>query len=379
MRIFSPLLILTAVLLLVARPSAAFDWRSLAAPDSELYECLVRELGEERVAGLGKGRPEDRKQRRKAKMALLKCKNEAALAKGTGTPPYDGPLFDAMSQIDETAARKRAMANVIDAGVDKLALFARSRKRLHQNERLVLDLAKHHPDLIVTGAPKYFRLKNDLSDTYIRATVEGVKKHDYRFVGEILYTHGDKSEGATTAQGERFVEPLAPGTRKLLQAVAPLDIPLMVHFENYAWDRDAPKFHRLFAQWPDQTFIIPHMAFATPEQVTELLSRHPNVYMTISKKERAMKGFSDADKADAIGSSLVDSGFRLRPEWREVLLRFQNRLLFATDPHWPSLWDSYQQPVLVHRVLLGQLPREAAEKIAYKNAERLYGVKVNAD
>lgn len=371
-----PLLILAVVLMVWVRPSVAFDWSELASPNSELYECLVDELGEALVKKLRKGRPGDRKERRRVKMAIGQCRNEVAVAEGTGHPPYEGPLFDAMSQIDDEADADKGIANVRAAGVTKLALFARSKKRLHENEQFVLDLAHEHPDLIVLGAPKYFRHGDDLSARYIKATVEGAREHGYHFIGEILYTHGDKAEGAATGRGERFTDPAAHGTQKLLAAIAPLDIPLMVHFENYAWERDAPRFHRLFEQWPNQVFIIPHMAFATHEQATEMLSRHRNVFMTISKKERAMRGFSDPEKAGAIGTSLVNSRFELRDRWREVLIRFQDQLLFATDPHWPQLWETYQQPVQMHRIVLGQLPRQAAEKIAYKNAERLYGVKV---
>ena len=48
---------------------------------------------------------------------------------------YDGPLFDAMAQIDETVNMKQAIKDVRNASISKIALFARSRNSLGENEK----------------------------------------------------------------------------------------------------------------------------------------------------------------------------------------------------------------------------------------------------
>ena len=68
----------------------------------------------------------------------------------------------------------------------------------------------------------------------------------------------------------------------------------MTHWEVYAWERDWPRFSKLYDAYPKQLFIIPHMAFGSPQQVETILSRHPNVYMTLSKKLKTKEGFSDS-------------------------------------------------------------------------------------
>jgi predicted TIM-barrel fold metal-dependent hydrolase len=203
--------------------------------------------------------------------------------------------------------------------------------------------------------------------------VNGVKKHGYRFIGELLYTHGDKRSGKQYLQGERYVDPSLAGTTRLLEAIAPFDIPFMAHWEPYAPKRDYPKFHALYSAWPNQTFLLPHMGFASPETVGNFMDRHPNLYLLTSKKERYMGNYSDPDKQAAIGSAMLE-GQRLRPEWKKLLIKYQDRILFATDPHMAKLWDRYDKVVNNHRLILGQLPRKVAEKIAYKNAEKMYGV-----
>ncbi len=102
------------------------------------------------------------------------------------------------------------------------------------------------------------------------------------------------------------------------------------------------------------------------------MSRHPNLYMIISKKERLMEDFSDPRKQSSIGTAMLD-GFYLTPQWKKILIQYQDRLVFGTDPHMKKLWKKYPAIITSHRLLLGQLPPEAASKIACRNAEKLYG------
>jgi len=363
-----------AVFLLLAGRATALDFSRIADAPSEVIQCMEGKLEPETMASVRNGkRPKDYSTRKTIKKAYEKCLSATSGIRGV--TPYDGPLFDAMSQIDETVDMNAAMARVRAAGVGKLALFARSRKRLHQNENAVLKLSKLNPDLIVLGSPKYFQLSGDVSRDYIRATVDGVRKYGYRFIGELLYTHGDKGSGKQYPAGERYVDPSKPGTARLLKEIAPLGVPFMTHWEPYAPERDFPRFHKLYSSWPDQVFLLPHMGFASSEQLETFMSRHPNLYLLTSKKERLMSDFSDPEKVKAIGSAMLD-GDILRSEWKKLLIKYQDRILFATDPHMRKLWEKYGDVVDNQRLILGQLPREVAEKIAYRNAERLYGVSI---
>lgn len=361
-----------ALIVLPAFGVSAYDFSVVSQASPEVMLCMERQLPSEVMELILSGqRPEDRAIRKQIKKAYEGC-----LVPSGGEElnvVYDGPLFDAMSQIDETVDMDRAMDAVRVAGVSKLGLFARSRKELHQNERAVLALAQKNPDLIVLGAPKYFQLSGDVSGGYITATVDGIRKHGYRFIGELLYTHGDKGSGKQYGEGERYVDPSKPGTTKLLKAIEPLQIPFMAHWEPYEPDRDFPRFHDLYSAWPGQIFLLPHMGFASAEILDEFMGRHPNLYLLTSKKERLMNDFSDPEKQKMIGSSMLD-GDILRPEWKALLIRYQDRILFATDPHMRKLWERYGMAVKRQRLILGQLPRDVAEKIAFRNAEKMYGV-----
>ncbi|MBB42702.1 MAG: hypothetical protein CMM44_02935 [Rhodospirillaceae bacterium] len=290
---------------------------------------------------------------------------------------YNGLLIDAMAQIDETVDSSIAIQRVKRAGISKIALFARSRRYLSENEQAVISIKKNNPNLIILGSPKYFLLRNDLEKEYISHTLKNITKHNYQFIGEILYSHADKSHGEQTRTGERYVDPLAYGTNAFLNSLLKYAIPIMTHWEVYAWERDWPRFKKLYFKNRDQKFLIPHMAFAKPSQVEEILSCSPNVFMTISKKEKDKRAYSDRGKAQKLGSGFIRKNGVLRNKWRFILEKYQDRLLFATDAHKRWRWQKYEKVVKRHRKILGQLKVSIAKKIAYKNAEKLYGVTAN--
>lgn len=288
------------------------------------------------------------------------------------TKPYDGPIFDAMAQTGQWLDGEAALAAARSAGVARMALFARVHKK-EDGRSLVDGMASAHSDFVVVGAPKLFDMRGDLDGLYVRDVLAGVTAKHYAFVGEILYTHGDKAGGETTQSGERYIDPTRPNTARLVEGLAGKHIPLMAHWEVYQWGRDWPKFDRLYGAYPDQVFVWPHVGFASAQQATTVLAAHANVWATLSKKERDSENLEDEDKAERIGSSVTDRCVNLTPEWREVMVRFSDRLMFATDAHVERRWSKYAQIVARWRLILAQLPPDVAAAIAYGNAARLYG------
>ena len=304
-----------------------------------------------------------------------KHRNDEPAAEQACTAPetasYSGPIFDAMAQTDQGLDEEATIAAARSVGVACMALFARVYK--HQDGRgLVNRMAAAHPDFVVVGAPKLFDMRGDLGSSYVEEVLSGVAAHRYAFIGEILYTHGDKTSGEITATGERYIDPLRPLTARLIERLKGRHVPIMAHWEVYDWSRDRPKFDTLYATYPDQIFIWPHLGFGTAAQVAAVLEAHPNVWGTVSKRERANDIFVDAQKAGAIGGAAVDPCGNVLPEWRRLMERFSDRLMFATDAHRSERWDHYTKIVARWRMILGQLPPNVAKAIAYDNAARLY-------
>jgi hypothetical protein len=289
-----------------------------------------------------------------------------------GKSEYTGPLFDAMAQL-EARMPVRMTAALDTSGVARMALFARlHRKRNGESE--VWSLKRGSQQRFVMGTPKAFDQSGDLSESFVQQTLSYLQDKRFQFVGEILFAHADKSHGAHTSDGERYIAPDGKNVLKLLAALEGRNIPVMAHWEVYAWDRDWAAFHELYSRFPSVMFIWPHAGFASADQVRTVLSSHANVIVTLSKKEKDPNGVADEEKREMLDGAIVDRCQLLLPEWRELLEKHPDRFMFATDAHKDFRWARYVEVAKQWRIILGQLPEPVAQALAWGNAERIYGL-----
>jgi len=297
--------------------------------------------------------------------------DESACADSQVSREYDGPLFDAMAQIDSSMSNQ-VVAALNDSGVSHMALFARMHRK-RNGERAVSELKEHFGPRVVMGTPKSFEQRGDLSDEFVEKTLTHLKDSSFQFVGEIMFAHADKSHGEQTQEGERYVAPTGSNVAKLFAELSGHNIPVMTHWEVYNWERDWAAFDHLYTRFRGVTFIWPHAGFATASQVHTVLSSHANVFITLSKKESIQDALSSEEKTKALGGPLVDQCNRLLSQWRELLEKYPDRFMFATDSHKDFRWARYPEIVKQWRHILGQLSAPIAKAIASGNAERLYG------
>ena len=66
-------------------------------------------------------------------------------------------------------------------------------------------------------------------------------------------------------------------------------------------------------------------------------------------------------------------GGKLNPEWRPVLTEFPDRFLVGTDTPSAQRWHYIPEHARLARLWLSELPRDIAEKIAFRNGETLFG------
>ncbi len=291
-------------------------------------------------------------------------------------PPYDGPIFDA--NVQSWNPNVGSVINALeDAGVKRIAFFANSREGAGTpTARAVAALAQAHPDAIVLGAPKIgFITEGDLPRGYIAETVSGVRNGAYKFVGEILYTHGDKPDHKPTRSGDIFVNPLGAGTKALLTQLASSNVPVLTHFEAWAWERDRANFDKLYAAWPQQRFVLPSLAYGSADKAEAILSAHPNLWGIISRLVDGRYAFSDPTKAAKLVPSMFDACGVLRSEWRAVLIAHSDRLMYGSDFYTTGGvdWSGYPVVIRKYRRIAGQLPPDVAARISWENAAQLYG------
>jgi hypothetical protein len=112
----------------------------------------------------------------------------------------------------------------------------------------------------------------------------------------------------------------------------------------------------LFAIEPQSKIIWAHAGMSSgPTAVGQLMDRQPNLWADLSYR------YGD-----------VAPGGTLDPAWRALLIRHADRFMLGSDTWTTSRWEQVVGMASEARRFLQQLPPDVAEKIAYKNFERLF-------
>lgn len=120
----------------------------------------------------------------------------------------------------------------------------------------------------------------------------------------------------------------------------------------------------LYGLDPKVKIIWAHAGLGEPaEAVYDLMAAYPALVADTSLREYAILSRSGG----------------IEPEWMRIILEFQDRLMLGSDTWVNGQWDNYEAIIASNRRLLSYLPRGVAEKLAYKNAERLFGRRISND
>lgn len=158
--------------------------------------------------------------------------------------------------------------------------------------------------------------------------------------------------------GEFHIRSIDPDDEDLLRAVTQMakvrDIPIHVH-------SSAEPVELLYRLEPSLTVIWAHVGMTDgPDIAMKMFDKYPTLYADTSYRENDI---------------LV--GGTLNTDWAKVIRKHHDRLLIGSDTWVNSQWDVYDAIIDVNRKWLSLLPKEQAENIAYKNAERLFGRKID--
>ena len=118
---------------------------------------------------------------------------------------------------------------------------------------------------------------------------------------------------------------------------------------------DADAIERLFRQDPDARILWAHSGFDRPDAVRELLRRHRNLWCDLAfRSEHGAAG-------------------KVPPEWRALFTEFPDRFMVGTDTFTPERWHYIVEHANWSRAWLAELPPALGERIAWRNAEALFG------
>ena len=143
-------------------------------------------------------------------------------------------------------------------------------------------------------------------------------------------------------------------------------------------DVDAPTVKRLAELAAVRgIFFQCHIDDATVEAMlkryptTRMLWAHAGMSASAATVQRLLDAYPMLWVELALRSD-VAAGGTLDPGWRAVFLKHPSRFMVGTDTWTTSRWESVRRSMEDVQVWLGQLPRDVAEQIAWKNGERLF-------
>ncbi len=251
----------------------------------------------------------------------------SALAAGAELPVFDAHIHYSHDAWDRLTP-KEAIALLRKAGVRR-ALVSSS------NDEGTQKLYAEAPDLIVPELRPY-RSRGE-TGTWVRDEgvigylEERLRKHRYVAIGE-FHLHGADAD--------------LPVPRRLVELAKQHGLMLHAH-------SDADAIERLFRQWPQARILWAHAGFEPPAKVREMLRRYRNLWADLSFR---------TDHA---------SGGKVVGAWRETLLEFPDRFMLGTDTYTPERWFFVGEHASAARRWLADLPREVAERIAWRNGEEV--------
>jgi hypothetical protein len=147
------------------------------------------------------------------------------------------------------------------------------------------------------------------------------------------------------------------------------NVPMLLH-------TDASSYHYLLPicqQYPDLQILWAHAGgILPPAQLTALLAECDNVWLDLAARDPWHYG------------GFVDAQGVLAADWKQFIIRNQDRIMVGTDPVWNAHqmyrwyeadqgWNHYEQLIQYHRNWISQLPSNVQHKLRLSNAQAYFG------
>lgn len=256
-----------------------------------------------------------------------------ASAPARAQPSYDGPLIDAHLHYSHDAwdmlPPEKAIAVIREGRLAKVLVSSSSDDGTQKLHAVA-------PDLIVPELRPY-RRRGEIStwfrdETVIAHLEERLKRYRYVGIGE-FHLYGENAD--------------LPVPRRMVQLAKQRRLFLHAH-------SDADAVERIFRQDPDALVLWAHSGFDRPDTIRAMLAKHRNLWADLAvRSEHGRDGKVD-------------------PEWRRLFEDFPDRFMIGTDTYTPERWYYVVEHANWSRARLAHLPRDLAERIAYRNAEVLF-------
>jgi hypothetical protein len=206
------------------------------------------------------------------------------------------------------------------------------------------------------------RLENDLQDPNCKA------------FGEIGVYHFDKLGGQNVIAFDPTFEPFVKVIGKIVESNKWINLHMEpVRPENGDSFEDSVfgGVAYLFKKFPNMKLILSHSAMTSPQNLERLLKKYPNLMVTFKliPKPNKWKNLEP----------IVNTQWNLYEDWARLFETMPERFLVGTDDKFGRESKKHKNPLKkfsknmkMIRKVLGSIESNAAQKIAYENAKRIF-------
>jgi len=260
---------------------------------------------------------------------------------------YGGPLIDAHSHVPNATAIDAYVAAMKRHNVLKVVLLGVG--GLQKEDTAWLTAAsKKYPDRVVAGLP----LADPTSESAASQLELQLDRGKPRLIGEVHMRQ----------VGRRLIDrdPNSPAFGKILDVAAKFEVPIVIHYE--LTDAAETALDRALAAHRKSTIVLAHGGEGPPRRLDRLLLRNPNLFVDLSGMH--------FQRTPALASETGP----LDPGWKALIEKMPDRFMIGVDVWAARLFE----PAMLDRLfmwtrrILGELSPDVAERVAHRNAAKLY-------
>ena len=260
---------------------------------------------------------------------------------------YGGPLIDAHSHVPNATAIDAYVAAMKRHNVLKVVLLGVG--GLQKEDTAWLTAAsKKYPDRVVAGLP----LADPTSESAASQLELQLDRGKPRLIGEVHMRQ----------VGRRLIDrdPNSPAFGKILDVAAKFEVPIVIHYE--LTDAAETALDRALAAHRKSTIVLAHGGEGPPRRLDRLLLRNPNLFVDLSGMH--------FQRTPALASETGP----LDPGWKALIEKMPDRFMIGVDVWAARLFE----PAMLDRLfmwtrrILGELRLDVAERVAHRNAAKLY-------
>ena len=201
------------------------------------------------------------------------------------------------------------------------------------------------------------------------------KSGNYYFIGEFELRHYMSVQDFFLNNTSRdiSIHPESIWVQKIFNISSEEQLTFQIH--NDLEDDLAQPLENMFSRYPNAQVIWTHLGQVrypdkqttySPSYIDTLLKKYNNLYfdLGVSLPERVYPGTGFTQ------NTLQNLSGKISIEWKKIIEKYPNRFTIGSDIA-GNRYESFPQKIKNARIMLAQLSKSTAEKIAYKNAWRL--------